>query len=92
MNNKAGDLRVWWVPQVPLKSFLVPVSSVEEAAKVMNVLADYDIFQFENKVKGDYCNAGGLQVFDDGEWMDWFDEETGEEDPTAYVALKQKAA
>lgn len=92
MSNKAGDFRVWWVPQVPMKSFLVPVSSVEEAAKVMTVLADYDIFQFENKVKGDYCNAGGLQVFDDGEWMGWFDEETGEEDPTVYVAMKHEAA
>jgi hypothetical protein len=46
------------------------------------VLADYDLFQFENRIKGDYCNAGGLVVYEedsDGEgnpgWIDWSNEE-----------------
>lgn len=72
--NKEGDLRIWWIPQVPMKAFYVYVGSVKEAIKVYNILADYDYFQFINNVKGDYANAGGLQVFEDGEWLDWLDE------------------
>ena len=95
--NKPGDLRVWWVPQVPGKCFYVPVSSIEEAAKLLVVLADYDLFQYNNRIKPDYCNAGGLQVFlddafEDGpDWCDWYDEDTGEEDPIKYVEEKKNA-
>lgn len=90
--NKPGDLQVWWVPQVPMKSFTVPVGSVFEGVKLLDVLAAYDLFQFENKVKPDYCNAGGLQRWcadSDGEgnpgWEDWYDEETGEDDPKVFL-------
>ena len=34
-------------------------------------LAYYDMFQFENKVKPDYSNAGGLEIFRNGEWEEW---------------------
>ena len=76
-------LRVWWIPQVPMKAFHAPVSSVAEAKLILATLANYDLFQFENKVKGDYCNAGGLQVFDPtdtqdgpkGSWVEWEDDE-----------------
>jgi hypothetical protein len=66
-----GDLQVWWIPQVPMKPFIVPVGSLDQAMKIMDVLAEYDMFQFKNKVKPDYANAGGLSVFEDGEWLDW---------------------
>ena len=88
-------LRVWWIPQVPGKPFEVEVDSVEEGVKIMDVLAQYDLFQFENNIKPDFCNAGGLQMLDEsidieeaGEdgWSDWFDEETGEDDPEQYLA------
>lgn len=79
-------LRVWWVPQVPMKSFTVDVSSVAEGVKVMDVLAAYDAFQYENQIKPDYCNAGGLQRHVDGDdWEDWYDEETGEDDPAEWL-------
>ena len=58
---KKGDLRVWHIPQVPMNSFKVEVENVKEAIKILNVLADYDIFQFKNKVKPDYSNASGLE-------------------------------
>lgn len=80
------DMKVWWIPQVPMKAFEVEVSSVEEGAKLLDVLANYDAFQFENNVKPDYCNAGGLMMIDiDGEWCDWYDEETGEDDPRKFI-------
>lgn len=71
----SGDLRVYWFPQVPGKAFRVPVASPSEAQKLMTVLADYDIFQFKNRIKPDYCNAGGLEVFEDGEWCEWNSED-----------------
>lgn len=52
----------------------------------MDVLADYDQFQFENRIKPDYCNMGGLlMVDDDGEWVDWYDEETSIDDPKEFL-------
>lgn len=70
-----GDLQVWWIPQVPMGSFNVPVTDIEQALFVMDTLSDYDRFQFENRVKGDYCNAGGLNVWENGEWCEWEDED-----------------
>lgn len=71
------NLRVWWIPQVPGKAFYVPVKSVIEAQFVLVTLARYDRFQLHNGIKPDYCNVGGLSVFVDGDWEDWYDEETG---------------
>lgn len=60
--------------------FDVPVGNLREARLLLKTLADYDRFQFENRVKPDYCNAGGLMVFDErlwsesgslGDWTDW---------------------
>ena len=86
-------LRFWWMPQVPMKRFFVSVDSVKEGVKVLDILADYDLFQYENNVKGDYSNAGGLQLFDpeddtdspEGSWVDWYDEDTGEDDPREFL-------
>ena len=67
-----GDLRVWWIPQIPMEGFYVNVSDVEQAIKILEVLADYDEFQYFHNVKPDYSNAGGLQVFDGDEWVEWY--------------------
>jgi hypothetical protein len=75
--NKDGDLKVWWIPQVPMKSFEVPVPDLKTADILLDALANYDLFQFENRIKPDYCNAGGLVVFQDGDWEDWYCPETG---------------
>ena len=80
-----GALRVWHIPQVPGKSFHVDVTSPQEAKRVLKVLADYDFFQYENRIKPDYCNAAGLERYeaDDGDgrpgWCEWYDEETGDD-------------
>lgn len=77
----AGALRVYWIPQVPMKEFEVDVPDLATAAAVLDVLADYDAFQFENNVKGDYCNTGGLMVLRaDGEWEDWESDDCDEFD------------
>ena len=94
---KPGTLCVWWIPQVPGKAFEVEVASVEEGVKLMRVLANYDLFQFENRIKPDFCNAGGLNVWDadsDGEgnpgWVSWYDHETGIDDPEEYLEYSQR--
>ena len=67
-----GMKKVWWIPQVPSNTnFEVPVETMKEAVLVLNTLAQYDIYQFEHNIKPDYCNAGGLIVWEDGEWVDW---------------------
>ena len=80
-------LRVWWIPQVPMNPFYVDVKTLEEADLLLTTLAEYDKFQYENRVKPDYSNAGGLQVWDDNleededgeKWTDWCDEDSGME-------------
>ncbi len=72
------NLRVWHIPQVPMQiNFKVPVKNVEEAKKIINVLADYDLFQYENKIKPDYSNASGLEEYENGEWAEWYSPGTG---------------
>lgn len=99
--RQPGDLQVWWIPQVPGKPFTVDISTtghegVLEAARIMDVLQRYDAFQYEERIKPDYCNAGGLRIWgtdlDDDEnevpgWEDWYDEETGIEEPQEYAEL-----
>lgn len=65
MSKKTFDLkfRVWHIPQVPGKPFHVEVCDYAEAIRIKATLADYDTFQFENKIKPDYCNASGIQVY-----------------------------
>lgn len=89
-------LKVWWIPQVPMKPFEVEVVTVAEGVKLMDVLAKYDAFQFENRIKPDYCNAGGLMQFDedsDGDgnpgWVDWYDEESGDDDPAEWLSQQE---
>jgi hypothetical protein len=85
MEIKDGQLQVWWIPQVPMKMFTVNVYNLQEAKLLVNVLANYDLFQFENNIKPDYCNVGGLRVWDTsldpddkGEyWSDWYDDFNG---------------
>mgnify|MGYP001618263458 CR=1 FL=1 len=87
---REGDLRVWWISQIPGKPFEWPVADGTQAALLLSVLAAYDDFQFEQRIKGDYSNAGGLWRYERGEWVDWEDPETGD-DFDEYIA-KLKAA
>ena len=80
---KTARYVVWWIPQVPGKMFEVETDSAEFARKLEDVLADYDLFQFHNRIKPDYANAGGTVEWDDDEGqyvdLDWdeFDERGG---------------
>lgn len=78
-------LHIWHIPQVPMKAFRYQVKTPIEGMRLLNVLADYDLFEFENRVKPDYSNAQGLAVyipFEDEEW-EW---ETTEGDQASDLA------
>lgn len=70
-------LRIWWIPQVPMNAFKVDINSIKEAKNVLHILAEYDKFQFENNIKPDYSNTGGLEYFDEDnkEWSEFEDDE-----------------
>ncbi len=72
---KEGDLQVWWIPQVPMKAFTVNIKNTDEAILILNTLDYYDRFQYENNIKPDYSNVGGLNIYEDGEWITWYNEE-----------------
>ena len=62
--------QVWWIPQIPMEAFYVPVESFEQGEWLCGVLADYDKFQFDNHIKPDYSNVGGVEYLDeDGDWL-----------------------
>lgn len=70
------NLKVWWIPQVPMKAFEVEVPDLQTAHILLDTLAYYDLFQYENNIKPDYCNAGDLVEWDVGEmeWLEWNNE------------------
>ena len=51
------------------------VPDAKTGAQMLDLLADYDLFQFENKIKPDYANTGDLEVKYGVEyWETWEDE------------------
>lgn len=73
-NPKPGDgeLRVRHYPRVTGSPFEVQVDTIEEGRLVLDLLAEYDLFEVANRVKPDYSNMGMLlrYVWDDDEWED----------------------
>lgn len=72
-----GDLRVWYIPQVPMRPYVVHVPRrngasdedyLREAAFVLDSITGLSSFEFANDVKPDYADAGGIERFEDGEW------------------------
>jgi hypothetical protein len=80
-------LRVCHFPQIPCKPFIVSVETLEEAKKIMDTLANYDLFQYDNKIKPDYANMTVLEQWDeiDQGWLSWCDEETGFDNLKEYL-------
>lgn len=81
-------LRINWYPQIPCKPFHIPIQTVAEGTKIMAILADYDQFQYQQKIKPDYANTGTIQIFDpndhtdspNGSWIDHNEDDEDDED------------
>jgi len=67
-----SKFKVWHIPQVPMQAFEAKTDSLAVAKTVMDQLALYDLFQFENNVKPDYCNAQGISEWNEEE-QEWWD-------------------
>lgn len=79
-----GQLRIWWVPQIGMdETFTRLAPELNTAVMMLDMLADYDQFQLDNNIKPDYSNMGGVEVFEDGEWLEW--EKDGYDDPREYL-------
>lgn len=84
MDTTSKKLRVWHIPQVPMKAFYIPVENEREAALIMNAIALQHVWLERNRVIPDYSNAMGVEIFDndvDGfgnsGWTDYWNEEEG---------------
>ena len=64
-----GELCVWWWREGESMDFH-PVSTSDEARQLLQKLADADLA--DSSVAR---NAGGLEVYDGGEWTEWADED-----------------
>lgn len=92
-----NKIRVWWIPQIGAsnKAFYIPVQSVEEGKKVMDILSAYDAYQLQNKIKPDYCNTGGLEIYnpETESYEDWYLETEDDyfDDIDEYLSTTDKA-
>lgn len=50
-------------PQIPCEPFVVRTSTLEEAVKIYEVFAFYDMHQLINNIKPDYSNATYIEKF-----------------------------
>lgn len=69
VNATEGQLRVWWIRNVSGKPEYHPVKDPAEAVEVYERLTADDL-----KDESVTSNAGGLEVFEDGEWTEWYSE------------------
>ena len=68
--TKEGTMRVWWIRNVPNEPQHHPVTTLEQAITVLNKLTKTDL---ENPFV--LSNVGGLEVFEDGAWSEFYDGE-----------------
>jgi hypothetical protein len=63
-----GDLRIWYIPQIPMKAYHRDITSVEEGRNLLDAIYELALFELEHRVKPDYSNAGGIERWEeDGE-------------------------
>ena len=79
--GKEGDLRIWYAhlfdkPELFYSSVESPTDAVAQLLAIYELM----LFLYENNQIADYCNAGGLEVYEsDGEggfeWCEWYSED-----------------
>lgn len=64
------QLRVWHIQNPPNESTWYDVASPAEAIKKITELAEIDLGD-----RNIWGNVFGLSVLEDGDWIEWYDEE-----------------
>lgn len=72
VNNK---LRVCHFPQIPCEPFIVEVKDEFEANLIVETLANQHLWLFDNNFIPDYSNVITVDMFENGEWVDYWNEE-----------------
>lgn len=67
-----AKFKAWYIPQIPGEAFEVEVDSPAEGFKILDIISRFSLFEFENRVKPDYADAGGVVEWDESE-QDWWD-------------------
>ena len=74
-------LRVCHIPQIPMNPFQVPMSpfivevnNEREAYLMVNALTEQHLFMLDEKVIPDYCNHIYVEMLEDGEWCDYYND------------------
>lgn len=89
---KPGDLRVWYIPQIPGEPFTVDVPDVATARLVLDALVGLSAHEYANRIKPDYADVGGVSMYEPAgatpgyEWGDY--ELADEDDVDALVSAR----
>lgn len=79
-----GDLRVFYIPQVPMAGYTVDIprrvgaedaAYLEQATFVLDTIIGLSIFEFDNNIKPDYSDYAAILRYEDGDWNDVDEEE-----------------
>ena len=70
IDAEEGDLRVWWIRNPPNPAEFTLVASPAEAAETLQSFTEADLHNRHVE-----SNTGGLEVFEDDEWTEWYDDE-----------------
>lgn len=70
MTAKPGDLRVWCIINPPAEPLHYPVKDPFHAMRLIDALADSQLL-----IPGIASNVFGLEVFKDGDWEEWENED-----------------
>ena len=57
-----------------MKAFEVYAETADEAQAALDLITDFSIFEFDNHIKPDYSDAGGVEEWDEAD-QEWFDYE-----------------
>lgn len=75
MKKVSNKLRVSHFPQIPCKPFIVEVKDEEQALFIRETLASQHLFLFDNNFIPDYANLITVEMFEDDDWIDYYNEE-----------------
>ena len=70
-----NKLRVCHFPQIPCKPFIVEVKDEQQAHLIVETLANEHLFLFDDNFIPDYANIILVEMYEDGEWQDYWNEE-----------------
>jgi hypothetical protein len=74
-----AKFRAWYIPQVPMHPFEVERPTAVEAQAALDLITNFSIFEFDNNIKPDYSDAGGVEEWDEAA-QEWFDADIDEEE------------